>query len=181
MKTKYTLMLLLLATTFAAAAAPIAELETFKFTPDLQKVLAPIETAVWQAKPADRANWEAKLLATLQSSKATVDGKMIILRRLLPAVISEKSVPVVAPLLLDAKLANDARGVLQHAHWHVDALFRVQQHGGITSGDFFICALGHGETSEQLVERRCVIINRAQEQIFEQMRIGSKFVHLVAD
>ncbi len=111
--TKYTLMLLLLATSFAAAAAPIAELETFKFTPDLQKVLTPIEKAIWQTKPADRANWEAKLLATLQSSKTTTDGKMIILRRLLPSVISEKSVPVVAPLLLDAKLANDARGVLQ--------------------------------------------------------------------
>jgi hypothetical protein len=113
-KTKYTLMLLLLATSFAAAAAPIAELETFKFTPDLQRVLEPIEKAVWQAKPADRANWEAKLLATLQSSKTTVDGKMIILRRLLPAVVSEKSVPVVAPILLDAKLADDARGVLQN-------------------------------------------------------------------
>ncbi|MBT3278767.1 MAG: DUF1080 domain-containing protein, partial [Phycisphaerales bacterium] len=114
MKTKYTILLLLLATTFAVAAKPIAKLESFQFNPDQQKVLTPIEKSIWQTKPADRANWEAKLLATLESPKATVDGKIIILRRLLPSVISEKSVAVVAPLLLDAKLTDDARGVLQN-------------------------------------------------------------------
>ena len=93
------------------AADPYAELPAYRWNQPRAAVQA-IEAEIRAARPDQLPAIESKLLQALQSPAATADAKAWICRTLRMAG-SERSVSVLAPLLLDEALAADARFALR--------------------------------------------------------------------
>jgi len=100
-------LFVLITAALASAAEPYKEVVSYEFGQD-RKALTAIEEEIRKAGVDGYPAIEERLLATLQASGATFDGKQWCCRRL-RQVGSEKSLPALKALLMDEKMSSFAR------------------------------------------------------------------------
>jgi HEAT repeat protein len=110
------ILAILVFTAVTAAADSYQQVLTYETGQDVRP-LRTIEAEIRKAPASQYPAFEAKMVAIIKSPTATVDAKAFACRQL-RLVGSAACVPVVAPLLTDAKLSDMARYALQEMTAH---------------------------------------------------------------